>query len=109
MAKLDESTLVQMGREYPADGNAAGIVAAMREIGTLARRHQTHCENECNLADYDERKRERCEARIVAVVKASFPGTVAVFQGDPRGATVKLLPPSGATNDWGREGLCVLA
>lgn len=26
--------------------------------------------------------------------------------GEP---TTALLPPSGATNDWGREGLCVLA
>lgn len=32
---------------------------------------------------------------------------VPVFQGDPRGATVKLQVPSGRTNDWGREGICV--
>ena len=30
-----------------------------------------------------------------------------IFQGDPRGATVKLKVPSGATNDWRRQGICV--
>ena len=29
------------------------------------------------------------------------------FQGDPRGAVVKLKVPSGKTDDWGQEGLCV--
>ena len=29
------------------------------------------------------------------------------FQGDPRGAVVKLKVPSGRTNDWGRIGVCV--
>ena len=31
----------------------------------------------------------------------------AIFQGDPRGATVKIQVPDGYTNDWGREGICV--
>lgn len=30
-----------------------------------------------------------------------------IFNGDPRGAVVKLRVPSGATDDWGREGICV--
>ena len=30
-----------------------------------------------------------------------------VFQGDPRGACVKLTVPSGKTDDWGRTGVCV--
>ena len=29
------------------------------------------------------------------------------FQGDPRGCCVKLIVPSGKTDDWGRTGLCV--
>jgi hypothetical protein len=29
------------------------------------------------------------------------------FNGDPRGAVVKLSVPSGRTDDWGREGICV--
>jgi hypothetical protein len=31
----------------------------------------------------------------------------AVFGGDPRGACVRLEVPSGKTDDWGREGICV--
>ena len=30
-----------------------------------------------------------------------------MFQGDPRGATVKIVVPSGKTNDWGNTGICV--
>lgn len=30
-----------------------------------------------------------------------------VFQGDPRGATVKLRMPDGRYDDWAREGICV--
>lgn len=30
-----------------------------------------------------------------------------IFNGDPRGAVLKLKVPSGRTNDWGREGVCV--
>lgn len=32
---------------------------------------------------------------------------VADFQGDSRGACVKLKVPSGRTDDWGQVGLCV--
>ncbi len=31
------------------------------------------------------------------------------FQGDPRGACVKLVVPSGRTDDWGKTGICVPA
>ena len=31
------------------------------------------------------------------------------FSGDPRGAVVKLVVPSGRTDDWGETGLCVPA
>jgi hypothetical protein len=38
---------------------------------------------------------------------ASSCGCGVVLKGDPRGATVKLVMPNGATNDWGKEGWCV--
>lgn len=50
---------------------------------------------------------ERAQARIVALL-APF-GVVPDFQGDPRGACVKLRVPSGRTDDWGQTGLCVPA
>ena len=51
----------------------------------------------------------RSEARITALCAASSNGRVfvPVFHGDPRGACVKLQVPSGTTDDWGREGICV--
>ena len=47
----------------------------------------------------------RAEARIVKALAGT--GVEPVFQGDPRGACVKLRVPSGKTDDWGREGMCV--
>ena len=34
-------------------------------------------------------------------------GISPIFQRDPRGAVFKLKVPSGKTDDWSREGLCV--
>lgn len=45
------------------------------------------------------------ERRVSALCAAH--GLVPVFNGDPRGAVLKLKVPSGVTNDWGREGVCV--
>lgn len=49
------------------------------------------------------------EAQIEARVRklCEKHGLVPVFQGDPRGAVLKIKVPSGRTNDWGREGVCV--
>ena len=47
----------------------------------------------------------RTEARVLALL-APF-NVVPVFNGDPRGAVLKLKVPSGRTNDWGRDGVCV--
>lgn len=30
-----------------------------------------------------------------------------LFGGDPRGCVLKIQVPSGRTNDWGKEGICV--
>ena len=113
MPKLDESTLVQMGREYPTVG-AGYIVDTMREIARLAQRHHTQCENACNYADekYDraiERIEIKIQKRLAELGKLADTPACAIFQHDPRGATVKLGVPSRTTNDWGHEGLCVLA
>ena len=48
----------------------------------------------------------RLKCRIVELLKP-YPGIIANFQGDPRGAVVKLAVPSGAYNDMSRDGLCV--
>lgn len=47
----------------------------------------------------------RASDRITALL-APF-NVTPVFQGDPRGACVKLRVPSGRTDDWGQTGICV--
>lgn len=54
-----------------------------------------------------EKKESQIEARIRAIVGELGAGFGVLFQGDPRGSTVKITVPSGYTNDWGREGICV--
>lgn len=39
--------------------------------------------------------------------KIEAAGVSPIFNGDPRGATVKLSVPSGKTDDWGQVGICV--
>ena len=48
---------------------------------------------------------ERIERRVRALC-APY-GVKPVFQGDPRGAVLKLQVPSGKTDDWGQVGICV--
>ena len=102
-----------------------------RRIMQLANRIQRLAAAECNgdwPCDNGERKVKPCakceagyvpcklnskgicpscqaEERIARIV-ASL-GCKAVFSGDPRGSCVKIQVPSGYTNDWGKEGVCV--
>lgn len=48
---------------------------------------------------------ENLQARVTRLLAPYCVTTV--FQGDPRGAVVKLRVPSGKTDDWGRTGVCV--
>ena len=50
----------------------------------------------------------RTQRRIVALLK-DRPGFAASFQGDPRGAVVKIAVPSGRYDDIAMSSLCVPA
>ena len=73
--------------------------------------HQRMAEEECCVemserqAAWHEKRTQQVEARITVLCTPY--GIVPDFQGDPRGATVKLKVPSGRTNDWGQTGICV--
>jgi hypothetical protein len=54
-----------------------------------------------------EKRNAQLQARITAICQQLGSGFEPVFNGDPRGATVKIRVPSGRTNDWGRVGICV--
>ena len=114
-------------REYRAatvDYNAA-ICAAdllLRHGRTYSRIQEMHCngvgtwysEDPKSFAKRQDRfekrieKREsQIEKRLTVLAAQLGPGFAVVFQGDPRGVTVKLTLPSGKTNDFGREAFCV--
>lgn len=89
-----------MGREYPTI-----TVAILNRLMMLSRHHARLQERACNF-QVPENHDKRTEDRIRDLVD-QLPGCKALFSGDPRGCTVKLQVPSGRTNDWGAEGICV--
>ncbi len=93
---------VTMAQEYP---KVDKLAYHLRELIRLARRHARLQEQACNVP-MPEGFDFGCECRIKQVV-GNLPGCAVLFSGDPRGCTVKLEVPSGKTNDWGREGICV--
>lgn len=54
-----------------------------------------------------EKRETQIEKRLTVLAAQLGTGFAVVFQGDPRGVTVKLTLPSGKTNDFGREAFCV--
>lgn len=53
------------------------------------------------------RKDAQLEKRITEIVEGLGKGWGVKLGGDPRGCTVKLVLPSGRTDDFGGEGYCV--
>ena len=107
--------------------------ALLRHANTIERLAVAQCNGDWP-ADNGERKTEVCECGLAwapssfkvtfrptrkrvcpdcyasARVRAILPdGYGAIIGGDPRGCTLKITVPSGYTNDWGKEGLCVPA
>ncbi len=52
----------------------------------LARKHHRYCERECSEENFPPEKTKKLEESIIQ----TFPGVRFQFQGDPRGATVKV-------------------
>lgn len=50
-------------------------------------------------------KADVIEKRVTSMLSGS--AFSVVFSGDPRGSSIKVKVPSGRTNDWGQEGICV--
>jgi hypothetical protein len=80
------------------------IHEVLKEANVIQRLAEIACERE--LDEREQSRDELAEARIGGKLAAY--GIVTHFQGDPRGAVVKLRLPSGKTNDFGGEGFfCV--
>jgi len=58
-------------------------------------------------AKWCKKREAQLEKRISAIVAGLGQGFGVIFSGDPRGITVKITVPSGKTDDYGREGICV--
>jgi len=73
---------------------------------TLARKHNAECVNRCNM-DRPDRTIDRIENNIRNFLTDYCGDIRPHFQRDPRGCTVKLILPSGDTNDFGKDGWIV--
>lgn len=95
------------GRPYP------DVRDTCRSILRWAAIYSRLCEAACNgeLTPGQKCQQETSEVRIqnLCICELSVSGSEirAVFQRDPRGATVKLRMPSGKTDDLGEVGICV--
>ena len=101
---------------HPSVGFHQGMA---RTCSLICRHATTHChlqEIQCNgMTEQQEQWASKREGQIEARIRdlcLNLPtvegqGIVPVFQGDPRGATVKLRMPDGRYDDWGQVGLCV--
>src|SRR6266487_2526755 len=88
-----------------AEGVPADVIFdVLKDARTIHRLAEVACERE--LTENANKRNEHAEARIAGRLSAY--GIVSQFQGDPRGAVVKLRLPSGRANDFGGEGFfCV--
>lgn len=93
---------------WAAIKTAASLI--IRHARTYKRIQEAWCSVEMNDAETarTQKREANIENRIVMLAK-SLPGVEGVvFQGDPRGATIKLVMKDKDKHDcWGREGLCV--
>lgn len=89
------------GRKNPSKCICDYSSALVDDSGAMTDDGRTH---------YDVPRIDVQEARIkrnLESMMACRSGFKLNFQGDPRGAVVKLAVPSGKYDDMGREGLCV--
>lgn len=102
----------QFRDDLRAHGSKSATLAMAKRLMMLAAKHQRMMEDYCNGVEIYDAEGEplpalrKLQKNIGFTARASG-ATEVVFQGDPRGATVKLKFADGATNDWGNEGWCV--
>ena len=101
---------------YETGNRPHPILNLSRKLMRLATVHKRLAETACNreLCNREMVKQDHVEAEIRRLINEDDPGLyknplkiIADFGGDPRGCTVKLKFPSGFTNDFGGEGVCV--
>jgi len=112
-ATLQRLAEAQCNGDYPADNGERKVKACCKCEGLWA--PESLMERAIDKRNPHPTSAEHAACRICKdcrtaelVTEALAPYNVTpVFQGDPRGAVVKLRVPSGKTDDWGQTGLCV--
>ncbi len=104
-AEYRDEFAVIMAREISEP--AYYVASLCTTLVKLGRSHRRLQEADCNygLTPRQQARERNIEEQIRQLCQPH--GITPVFQGDPRGTTVKLVVPSGATNDFGRTGVCV--
>lgn len=101
-----ENFIARMASAYNVPAEVSRLV--LRNAATHKRMAVDSCNGihggEKEIEAFD-RKYERLEERIAKILEPY--SITPVFQGDPRGITVKLQVPDGYTDDWGGDGMCV--
>ena len=111
-AQLRREFFLKLWQEYPKASSGQLIETAGKLMRYGAQLH-TIAERVCSvdMGGKDFEKTEKRQAQYERLVRSECEGVEPpmepVFSGDPRGHTVKLRVPSGRTDDWGREGICV--
>ena len=80
------------------------IVSIARTARALHRLYEHACNRELSP---NEKKRTKLHETRVRTCATWLGGIPVIFNGDPRGAPVRLVLPTGETNDFGGEGWVV--
>ncbi len=95
--RLQRLAEAECNGDWPCDNGERAVVFCSRcEAGYVVSKVKGGLCESCRVAD-----------RVDRLAKGY--GLDAVHQGDPRGAVLKLIVPSGFTDDWGHSGVCVPA
>ncbi len=86
-------------------GQVQRCSAICRHAATFKRLAETACNRE--LTPAEEKKDKRIEEMLSDLIRGLGEGYAPLFQGDPRGATVKIKCPDGRTDDFESTGICV--
>lgn len=103
------SFVSKLQREFP-DKDVSNIASLILRHGTTyGRIQEIWCSEE--LTERQEKRLQHkellLERRITQLCQELDPGCTPLFEGDPRGNTVKILLPSGYSDSWGGKGFCV--
>ena len=105
--------LAQLAREIPATKASIDYLQCFADkLYRYACKYNRNAVWQCNDGNYEDKGGYKQRVLLMGKFKELIDEfnpyiTGVIFQGDPRGCTVKLTFQSGKTNDFGNEGICV--